>query len=84
MSKFWDNPIPDTGLNAIIDANMDKERFLSRCGEINEVVSKMKEPLVVNHYDADGLTSGSIVKMGLKSMGKKVIKGLNIPYSSQC
>ncbi len=35
--------------------------FLARAAECRGAVERMKAPLVVNHYDCDGLTSGSIV-----------------------
>ncbi len=35
--------------------------FLARAQECHEVVERMKSPLIVNHYDCDGLTSGAIV-----------------------
>ncbi len=39
----------------------DEKAFFSRCNEAFESASKMQNPLVVHHYDCDGLTSGSIV-----------------------
>lgn len=35
--------------------------FLARAAECREAVERMSAPLIVNHYDCDGLTSGSIV-----------------------
>ncbi|MCX6770998.1 MAG: DHH family phosphoesterase [Candidatus Micrarchaeota archaeon] len=51
------------------------EGFLSRCAEAREAIVRMREPLVVHHYDCDGITSGSIVAGSLEKMGK--------PYRAQ-
>ncbi len=37
------------------------DEFLARADECREAVREMKHPLIVNHYDCDGITSGSIV-----------------------
>jgi len=47
------------------------EGFLARCIEAREAVMRMREPLVVHHYDCDGITSGSIVMGSLEKMGKQ-------------
>lgn len=47
-------------------------RFCARADEAREAVERMRHPLIVNHYDCDGLTSGAIVGAFLE---KK-----NIPY----
>ena len=39
----------------------NSEAFFSRCQEAFSAASKMQNPLVVHHYDCDGITSGSIV-----------------------
>jgi len=39
----------------------DFEGFLNRAKECREAILKMKNPLVVNHYDCDGLSSGAII-----------------------
>ncbi len=36
------------------------DEFLARAAECREAVERMRAPLIVNHYDCDGLTSGSI------------------------
>ena len=46
------------------------EGFLSRCAEAREAVARMRGPLVVHHYDCDGITSGAIVAGSLEKMGK--------------
>ncbi len=45
--------------------------FSDRCAEGLEFIKKMKSPLIVNHYDCDGICSGSLVKKGLMNLGKK-------------
>ncbi len=45
--------------------------FEDRCREGRELLSRMKAPLIVNHYDCDGICSGAIVKLGLAKMGKE-------------
>lgn len=44
--------------------------FFSRCGEAFESAGRMENPLVVHHYDCDGLTSGSIVASWFEKEGK--------------
>jgi len=64
----------------------DKEGFLSRCAEAREAVSRMSRPLLINHYDCDGLTSGSIVASWLESQGKpyemKTVRKLDSQFVS--
>ena len=45
--------------------------FLDHCKEGREFALSMDEPLVVHHYDADGLSSGALVCFALKKAGKK-------------
>jgi RecJ-like exonuclease len=47
------------------------EKFLRRCEEVKERIEKFKAPLIVNHYDADGLAAGALVAKGLESLGKE-------------
>ena len=44
--------------------------FMERCAEAREAILRMHEPLVVHHYDCDGITSGSIVAGSLEHLGK--------------
>lgn len=37
------------------------EAFLNRCSEAFQSAQRMENPLIVHHYDCDGITSGSIV-----------------------
>jgi RecJ-like exonuclease len=48
----------------------DQEAFFSRCAEAFQVASAMENPLIVHHYDCDGITSGSIVASWFASTGK--------------
>ncbi|MFA6489689.1 MAG: DHH family phosphoesterase [Candidatus Micrarchaeia archaeon] len=48
----------------------DTDGFLQRCAEAREAAARMKKPLLVNHYDCDGLTSGSIAASWLEQQGK--------------
>ncbi|MFH0884257.1 MAG: DHH family phosphoesterase [Candidatus Micrarchaeota archaeon] len=41
--------------------NRDESGFLERCGEVRGLALSFKEPLIVHHYDADGISSGAIV-----------------------
>ncbi|PIT83958.1 hypothetical protein COU37_05760 [Candidatus Micrarchaeota archaeon CG10_big_fil_rev_8_21_14_0_10_45_29] len=50
---------------------MGFDEFLSRAKECREEVLKMKNPLLVNHYDCDGLSAGSIVVKFLEGNGIK-------------
>ncbi|MEM2137750.1 MAG: DHH family phosphoesterase [Candidatus Anstonellaceae archaeon] len=38
----------------------NEQAFFSRCQEAFEAASRMQNPLIVHHYDCDGLSSGSI------------------------
>jgi RecJ-like exonuclease len=49
----------------------DDEGFYRRCAEAREAIARMNEPLIVNHFDCDGLSSGSLAALGLQKMGKK-------------
>jgi len=48
----------------------DMGGFMKRCQEAFESASKMQNPLIVHHYDCDGITSGSIVASWFESNGK--------------
>ncbi len=49
----------------------DKERFLEKCGELAEYALSWDSPTVINHFDCDGITSGSIAVEALRRAGKK-------------
>jgi len=48
----------------------NEQGFLARCAEAKEAIKRMRAPLVVHHYDCDGITSGAIVAGSLEKMGK--------------
>lgn len=50
----------------------DPDGFEARAQEALESVRRMKEPLLVNHFDCDGLSSGSVVVAYFESLGRKV------------
>jgi RecJ-like exonuclease len=50
----------------------DEEGFLERAREVAKIAFSFKDPLLVHHYDADGISSGAIVKKAFLE------KGLNI------
>jgi len=54
---------------------VNEQAFLARCAEAKEAVARMRQPLMVHHYDCDGITSGAIVAGSLEKMGK--------PYRTQ-
>ncbi len=37
---------------------------------VKQAIEEMKEPLIIHHYDADGISAGVIVEEGVKAMGK--------------
>jgi single-stranded-DNA-specific exonuclease len=59
-----------TGAPACAPTSGDWDGFFARCKEVADAVGKMHSPLVVNHYDCDGLTSGAIAAAALEKMGK--------------
>jgi RecJ-like exonuclease len=46
------------------------EEFLEYCEEVRKFALSFKEPLIVHHYDADGLASGAIVINAMLKAGK--------------
>ncbi len=51
-------------------ANANVDRFLAKCAEAREILLSLSNPMVINHYDCDGLTSGAIVYDFLMKNGK--------------
>jgi RecJ-like exonuclease len=47
----------------------DEKGFLARCAEAREEIARMRNPLVVSHYDADGLASGALALKGIAALG---------------
>jgi len=54
----------------------DVHGFLDSCAEMKKIAFSFKEPLIVHHYDADGLSSGSLVVAAFMEQGK--------PYRREC
>lgn len=54
----------------------DEQGFLDRCGEIRRIAFSFSEPLIVHHYDADGVSSGAIVAGAFRKEGK--------PFRREC
>ena len=50
---------------------MSFSNFLSRCVEARDEIEKFKRPIIVGHYDCDGITSTSLIAMALRRMGKE-------------
>ncbi|HSB47231.1 MAG TPA: DHH family phosphoesterase [Candidatus Bilamarchaeum sp.] len=49
----------------------DEEGFFERCQEIRRLALSFADPLIVHHYDADGLSSGALVCSAFIDEGKK-------------
>ncbi len=50
---------------------MGQDEFFQRCKEVRERISTYRNPLIINHFDCDGLSSGAITAIALQEMGKK-------------
>ncbi|MCX8194541.1 MAG: DHH family phosphoesterase [Candidatus Micrarchaeota archaeon] len=51
----------------------NREKFLERCAEAREAAKRMAQPLVIHHYDCDGIAAGAIVASWLESEGKRYL-----------
>jgi single-stranded-DNA-specific exonuclease len=49
----------------------DPEGFLESCDEMKRLAFSFDGPLIVHHYDADGLSSGAIVASAFLAVGKR-------------
>lgn len=49
----------------------DEEGFLSSCDEARRIAFAFNDPLIVHHYDADGLSSGALVAGAFMKEGKR-------------
>jgi single-stranded-DNA-specific exonuclease len=47
--------------------------FIDRCGEVRKRIEGFSKPLIVHHYDADGMAAGALVA--------KALRKRDIPYS---
>ena len=51
-----------------VSSASDRERFLARCAEVKEAVKSFKNPLVIGHYDSDGISSTAIAVLGIREL----------------
>lgn len=49
----------------------NEQAFFGRCNEAKEAASRMADPLIVHHYDCDGISSGSLAAQWFEENGKK-------------
>jgi single-stranded-DNA-specific exonuclease len=54
----------------------DQQGFLERCEEIRKIALSFNEPLIVHHYDADGVSAGALIAGALTTM--------NRPFRREC
>lgn len=54
----------------------DREGFLGSCEECRRIAFSFREPLIVHHYDADGLSAGSLVAAAFLDEGR--------PFRREC
>ena len=52
-----------------MEKERDEQGFFERARAAADKILSMKNPLVVHHYDADGISSGSIIAFALKQKG---------------
>ncbi len=48
----------------------DESGFLERCAELRTLAFSFKDPLIIHHYDADGVSSGALVAGAFMDEGK--------------
>src|SRR4030095_5403352 len=51
---------------------MGRDEFLESCAEGKKLAFSFNDPLIVHHYDADGLSSGALVAGAFLDEGRKV------------
>ena len=49
----------------------NEKGFFERCKQACEAASAMQDPLIIHHYDCDGISSGSLVASHFEQSGKK-------------
>lgn len=49
------------------------QEFLSACEEARKIAYSFRNPLIVHHYDADGLSSGAIVKSAFEGREHRML-----------
>jgi single-stranded-DNA-specific exonuclease len=47
----------------------DTKAFLERCAEAKKAAAGMENPLIVHHYDCDGIASGSVIASWFEEQG---------------
>ncbi len=50
----------------------EQGKFLEECKEARKFAFSLKDPLLVHHYDADGISSGSVVLGAFLKQGRKI------------
>lgn len=50
----------------------EQEKFIEECREARKFAFSLKDPLLVHHYDADGISSGSVVLGSFLKQGRKI------------
>ncbi len=55
-----------------MELSVNQEQFLESCKEARKLALSFGNPLVVHHYDADGVSSGAIAVGAMRDAGKKV------------
>ncbi len=54
-----------------MELSSNQLEFLERCKEARRVALSFRDPLIVSHYDADGITSGAITSSAFIKQNKK-------------
>lgn len=54
-----------------MELSSGQQDFLQRCEEVRKLALSFKDPLIVHHYDADGVSSGAIAVGAMRDAGKK-------------
>ncbi|MBD3390325.1 hypothetical protein GF415_05255 [Candidatus Micrarchaeota archaeon] len=54
-----------------MELSSNQLEFLEKCREAKKVALSFKDPLIVSHYDADGITSGAITTSAFIKQNKK-------------
>ncbi len=54
-----------------MELSSDQLAFLERCEEARRIAFSFKNPLIVHHYDADGISSGAVASGSFLKAGRK-------------
>ncbi len=52
------------------EGGSNTDAFLAKCLEVGNACKAFENPIIVHHYDADGISTGSVVALALKRLGK--------------